>query len=93
MVFDYVFGCIVSHLQRLLAVLDELESLKPEVQRRVEVLNKARAGARLVDLDDHEGPFHGSDKMSPSDWNPENSRLNMSLDIKQVRNHLIGESM
>ncbi|KAG8480879.1 hypothetical protein CXB51_025580 [Gossypium anomalum] len=72
--------------KRLLAVLDELESLKPEVQQRVEELNKARTGARLVDLDDHEGPFHGSDKMSPSDWNPENRRLNMSLDIKQPAN-------
>ncbi|MBA0749672.1 hypothetical protein Gogos_003572, partial [Gossypium gossypioides] len=72
--------------KRLLAVLNELESLKPEVQQRVEELNKAHTGARLVDLDDHEGPFHGSDKMSPSDWNPENRRLNMSLDIKQPAN-------
>ncbi|KAG4126733.1 hypothetical protein ERO13_D10G174300v2 [Gossypium hirsutum] len=72
--------------KRLLAVLDELESLKPEVQQRVEELNKAHTGARFVDLDDHEGPFHGSDKMSPSDWNPENRRLNMSLDIKQPAN-------
>ncbi|KAE8717771.1 AMSH-like ubiquitin thioesterase 3 [Hibiscus syriacus] len=69
--------------KRLLAVLDELESLKPDVQRRVEELNKTRSGARLVDLDDQEGSFYGSATMSSLDWTPVNKGSNMSLDIKQ----------
>ena len=71
-------------MQRLLAVLDELESLKPEVHRRVEELNKARTGARLVELDDDENPIYVSEEMSPLGWPPVNKGSNMSLDIKQV---------
>ena len=81
-------GCIISYLQRLLAVLDELESLKPKVHQRIEELNKARAGAQLVELDGRESTFNDSDKMSPLDWTPVNKGSNMSLDIKQVVNHL-----
>ena len=75
-------------MQRLLAVLDELESLKPEAHRRVEKLNKAWTGARLVELDGHETTSYGSVKKSPLDSLPVNNRSNMSLDIKQVLSRL-----
>ncbi|KAK8998815.1 hypothetical protein V6N11_070000 [Hibiscus sabdariffa] len=78
--------------KRLLAVLDELESLKPEVQKRVEELNKAQSGARLVDLDDQEGSFYGSDTMSSLDWNPVNKGSSMNSDIKQPANMVVQSS-
>ncbi|XVE82233.1 hypothetical protein DITRI_Ditri15bG0131500 [Diplodiscus trichospermus] len=78
--------------KRLLAVLDELEALKPEVHRRVEELNKACTGARLVELDGHENPSYGSEKMSPLGWTPVNKASNMSLDIKQPANMAVQSS-
>ncbi|XWS14158.1 hypothetical protein CRYUN_Cryun36dG0099700 [Craigia yunnanensis] len=78
--------------KRLLAVLDELEYLKPEVHLRVEELNKARTGAQLVELDDHENPFYGSEEMSPLGWPSVNKGSNMSLDIKQPANMAVQSS-
>ncbi|XP_022741644.1 AMSH-like ubiquitin thioesterase 3 isoform X2 [Durio zibethinus] len=75
-----------AYRKRLLGVLDELESLKPEVQRRVEELNKDQAGAQLVELDGHETTSYGLVKMSPLDWLPVNKGSNMNLDIKQPAN-------
>ncbi|XP_022760642.1 AMSH-like ubiquitin thioesterase 3 isoform X2 [Durio zibethinus] len=72
--------------KRLLAVLDELESLKPEVHQRVEELNKAHAGAQLIELDGHEISSYGLEKMSPLDWPSVNKGYNMSLDIKKPAN-------
>ncbi|XVE65547.1 hypothetical protein DITRI_Ditri08aG0008400 [Diplodiscus trichospermus] len=78
--------------KRLLAVLDELESLKLEVHRKVEELNKAHTGARLVELDGHETTSYGSVKMSPLDCLPVNKGSNMSLDIKQSTNMAVQSS-
>ncbi|XVF38817.1 hypothetical protein REPUB_Repub20aG0134800 [Reevesia pubescens] len=75
-----------TYRKRLLAVLDELESLKPEVHRRVEELNKARAGAQLVELDGHESTSYGSEKISSLEWPYVNKGSNMSLNAKQPAN-------
>lgn len=88
MVFDDVLVVMFLISQRLSAVLDELESLKPEVQQRVEELNKAHTGVRLVELDGHETTSYGSGKMSPLEYLPVNKWSNMNVDIKQVLSHL-----
>ncbi|XP_021291524.1 AMSH-like ubiquitin thioesterase 3 [Herrania umbratica] len=81
-----------GYRKRLLAVLDELESLKPEVHQRVEELNKAHAGARFLELHGHETTSHGWEKMSPLEWSPVNEGSNMSLDIKQPANMAVQSS-
>lgn len=78
--------------KRLSAVLDELESLKPEVQQRVEELNKAHTGVRLVELDGHETTSYGSGKMSPLEYLPVNKWSNMNVDIKQPANMAVQSS-
>ncbi|EOY06662.1 Associated molecule with the SH3 domain of STAM 3 isoform 1 [Theobroma cacao] len=81
-----------QYRKRLLAVLDELESSKPEVHRRVEELNKSHAGARLLELDGHETTSYGSEKMSPLEWSSVNNGSNMSLDIEQPANMAVQSS-
>ncbi|KAK8498042.1 hypothetical protein V6N12_009302 [Hibiscus sabdariffa] len=78
--------------KRLLAVLDELESLKPEVHRRVEELNRAGAGTKLLESDGYEVTCYGSEKTSPLDWPHVNKTSTMSLDIKQPANMAVQSS-
>ena len=47
----YLHVLFMFVFQRLLAVLDELESLKLELQRRVDELNEGHSGAVLPQLD------------------------------------------
>ncbi|KAE8731033.1 AMSH-like ubiquitin thioesterase 3 [Hibiscus syriacus] len=81
-----------KYRKRLLAVLDELESLKPEVRRRVEELNRPRAGTKLLESDGYEITSYGSEKTSPLDWPHVNKGSNMSLDIKQPANMALQSS-
>lgn len=69
--------------QRLLPVLDELESLKPEFQRRVDELNNAHSGARLSQLDGEESTSFGSE-ISSLEWPAVNKNSYLSFDMKQV---------
>ncbi|KDP27884.1 hypothetical protein JCGZ_18964 [Jatropha curcas] len=54
----------VTYRKRLLAVLDELEALKPEFQRQVQELNKAYARSQLHKLDAPERTLYGSEPSS-----------------------------
>ncbi|GMJ08379.1 associated molecule with the SH3 domain of STAM 3 [Hibiscus trionum] len=78
--------------KRLLAVLDELEFLKPEVHRRVEELNRAHAGTKLLECDGYEIISYGSEKTSPLDWPHVHKGSSMSLDIKQPANMSVQSS-
>ncbi|KAG8483269.1 hypothetical protein CXB51_022360 [Gossypium anomalum] len=78
--------------KRLLAVLDELESLKPKVHRRIEELNKARAGAKLLEPDGYKTFSCGSEKTSPLEWPHVNKGSSMNLDIKQPANMAVQSS-
>ncbi|OMO58417.1 JAB1/Mov34/MPN/PAD-1 [Corchorus olitorius] len=75
--------------QRLIAVLDELEMLKPKAHQKIEELNKAPAGAQLLELDGHESTPYGSERMSTLDWPNANRGSNVSLDTKQHANMAI----
>ncbi|TYH01761.1 hypothetical protein ES288_A09G085400v1 [Gossypium darwinii] len=78
--------------KRLLAVLDELESLKPKVHRRIEELNKAHAGAKLLEPDGYKTTSYGSEKTSPLEWPHVNKGSSMNLDIKQPANMAVQSS-
>ncbi|XP_065637464.1 AMSH-like ubiquitin thioesterase 3 [Quercus suber] len=54
----------INYKKRLSAVLDELESLKPEFQRRVDELNEGHSGAGLPQLDGLELNSFGSEMYS-----------------------------
>lgn len=69
--------------QRLLPVLDELESLKPEFQRRVDELNNAHSGARFSQLDGPESTSIGSETCC-LEWPAVNKSSYLSFDNKQV---------
>ncbi|GAV87870.1 JAB domain-containing protein [Cephalotus follicularis] len=67
-----------TYRKRLLAVLDELEILKPEF----DALNRGYPGAQLLELD---GPESSSNRQdSPSlEWPPVNKNSNSSVDVKR----------
>lgn len=74
----------VSSLQKLLNVLDELESLKPEAQRLVNKLNEAQAVSQLPQLECLEGTSYGLG--TPSlEWPPVNNN-SLGINIRQVLN-------
>ncbi|KAE8734245.1 AMSH-like ubiquitin thioesterase 3 [Hibiscus syriacus] len=81
-----------KYRKRLLAVLDELESLKPEVHRRVEELNRPHAGNKLIESDGYEITSYGSENTSPLEWPHVNKGSNMSLDIQQPANMAVQSS-
>lgn len=54
--------------KRLLAVVDELESLKPEFNRRVDELNRAHAQSKVLQLEDQDRSSHGTITSSSSEW-------------------------
>lgn len=77
----FSFGHNLS-LQKLISVLDELEHLKPEFDRRVSELNKAHAGTQLPQLDDPERSLYSSENSSLQ-WPAVNKR-SPTISSKQV---------
>ena len=84
-IFDSVviFPVILS-LQRLLAVLDELESLKPEFKRQVDELNDLHAKTGLAE-DNGSNRALQSSGTSSLEWPPVCKSSSLSVDLKQVR--------
>ena len=66
-------------LQKLLGVLDELESLKPEFQRRLSEHNEAEAASQLPEI---ESTSYGL-QTSSLEWPPVNNR-SLSMNVRQV---------
>lgn len=69
----------MSPLQKLLSVLDELESLKPEFQRRLSKHNEADAASQLPEL---ETTSYGL-QTSSLEWPPVNNK-SLSTNVRQV---------
>ncbi|KAM0962615.1 hypothetical protein ACFX13_022134 [Malus domestica] len=67
--------------KKLLKVLDELESLKPEAQRLVSKLNEAQAVAQLPQLESLEGTSNGL-ATSSLEW-PSVNNKSLSLSVRQ----------
>jgi hypothetical protein len=63
-VMTFLHVVFMFAFQRLLPVLDELESLKPAFQRRVDELKNAHSGAILSQLDGPESASFGSETSS-----------------------------
>ncbi|GLT99039.1 hypothetical protein SLE2022_165070 [Rubroshorea leprosula] len=82
----------VTYKKRLLAVLDELESLKPEFLCQVDELNRAHAGAQLLEQDCQDKASHGSVTPSYLEWPGVNRGTISSMDIKQPANVAIQSS-
>ncbi|KAK1567791.1 hypothetical protein Q3G72_016665 [Acer saccharum] len=80
-----------SYRKRLIAVLDELESLKPEFDRRVDELNRAHGGAQLLELDGTESTSYGAETSS-LEWPAVNKRSYSSVDSKQPSSMAIQSS-
>jgi STAM-binding protein len=85
MCLDVVF---MFAIQSLLAVLDELESLKPEFQRRVDELNNDHSGAGLPQLDGLESTSFGSETHS-LEWPAVNRNSYLSVNNKRVWTQLV----
>ncbi|KAK7833859.1 amsh-like ubiquitin thioesterase 3 [Quercus suber] len=73
----------INYKKRLSAVLDELESLKPEFQRRVDELNEGHSGAGLPQLDGLELNSFGSEMYS-LEWPAVNKNSYSSVDNRQL---------
>ncbi|KAM4116529.1 hypothetical protein ACJW30_02G056800 [Castanea mollissima] len=73
----------IKYKKRLLAVLDELESLKPEFQRLVDELNEGHSGAGLPQLDGLESNSFGSEIYS-LEWPAVNKNSYSSVDNRQL---------
>ncbi|GMY27876.1 AMSH-like ubiquitin thioesterase 3 [Fagus crenata] len=71
-----------KYRKSLLAVLDELESLKPEFQRRVDELNNDHSGAGLPQLDGLESTSFGSETHS-LEWPAVNRNSYLSVNNKR----------
>lgn len=71
----------------MLVVLDELESLKPEFQRRVDVVSNSHAKAQLPEDNGFKKPLD-TPLTSALEWPAVNKSSYMSTDYKQVRNVL-----
>lgn len=71
-----------TYRKRLIAVLDELESLKPEFNRRVEELNRAHGGAQLRELDGTESTSNGAETSS-LEWPAVKKSPYSAVDSKQ----------
>ncbi|KAJ0093197.1 hypothetical protein Patl1_24936 [Pistacia atlantica] len=71
--------------ERLIAVLDELESLKPEFQHRVNELNRAHGRAQLVELDSADRTSYGAETSS-LEWPIVDKTSHSSMDTKRVQN-------
>ncbi|GKU85401.1 hypothetical protein SLEP1_g80 [Rubroshorea leprosula] len=82
----------VTYKKRPLAVLDELESLKPEFLRRVDELNEAQAGAQLLELDGQDRTSGSLVTSSSSEWPAVNRGTMSSMDSKRPANVAIQSS-
>lgn len=71
----------ILYKKKLLNILDELESIKPEVDRRVKEHNEAHSGAQLLQLDGSERTSYGS--QASLGWHSENIKLS-SINVKQA---------
>ncbi|KAF5738755.1 hypothetical protein HS088_TW13G01656 [Tripterygium wilfordii] len=73
-----------AYKKRLIPVLDELESLKPEFQRQVDELNKAHSGVQLLELDDSKR-ISGGLEASSLEWQqpPVSTKSYLNGDIKR----------
>ncbi|XP_044500407.1 AMSH-like ubiquitin thioesterase 3 isoform X2 [Mangifera indica] len=71
-----------TYRKRLIAVLDELESLKPEFQRQVDVLNRAHETAQLVELNSTDRTSYGA-ATSSLEWPVVNKKSHLSMDPQQ----------
>ncbi|XP_044486908.1 AMSH-like ubiquitin thioesterase 3 isoform X2 [Mangifera indica] len=72
-----------TYRKRLIAVLDELESLKPEFLHRVDELNRAHGRAQLVDLDSRDMTSYGAETSS-LEWPVVDKKCHLSMDTKQL---------
>ncbi|KAJ8766451.1 hypothetical protein K2173_022510 [Erythroxylum novogranatense] len=72
-----------SYRKRLLAVLDELESLKPEFQRRVAELDQEYSSVQLQELDGSESSSFGSDGFS-LELTSSNRSSYSNMDVKRA---------
>lgn len=68
--------------KRLIAVLDELEALKPEFQRRLKELNRTNGESELIKFDGSDRTLNGAETSS-SEWPVSNKKLNLRVDSKQ----------
>ncbi|KAH9766087.1 AMSH-like ubiquitin thioesterase 3 [Citrus sinensis] len=68
--------------KRLIAVLDELEALKPEFQRRLKELNRTNGESELIKFDGSDRTSNGAETSS-SEWPVSNKKLNLRVDSKQ----------
>ncbi|CAL1397354.1 unnamed protein product [Linum trigynum] len=71
-----------SYKKRLLSVLEELESLKPEFNRRVEELNRGYSNVRIRELDGTEENSYMSQSSSPQ-WPTVNRSSSSGRDVAQ----------
>ncbi|CAI0626672.1 unnamed protein product [Linum tenue] len=73
-----------SYRKRLLSVLEELESLKPEFNRRVEELNRGYSSVQIRELDGVEENSYGSQSSSPQ-WPSVNRSPSSGRNVAQVQ--------
>ncbi|KAM7463129.1 hypothetical protein LguiA_031250 [Lonicera macranthoides] len=71
-----------SYKKKLIAVIDELESLKPEFQRQWDALNKVHPSTQQHRLDGPERVQRHSE-LSSLEWPPVNNKSTLSLNNKQ----------
>ncbi|CAI0467095.1 unnamed protein product [Linum tenue] len=79
---SYLLKDKAGYKKRLLSVLEELESLKPEFNRRVEELNRGYSNVRIRELDGTEENSYDSQSSSPQ-WPSVNRRSSSGRDVAQ----------
>lgn len=82
-IVNRLIGLLYLLFQRLIAVLDELEALKPEFQRRLKELNRTNGESELIKFDGSDRTLNGAETSS-SEWPVANKKLNLRVDSKQV---------
>lgn len=68
--------------RRLIAMIDELEDLKPEFQRRLKELNRTNGESELIKFDGSDRTSNGAGTSS-LEWPVANKKLNPRVDSKQ----------
>ncbi|XP_031264521.1 AMSH-like ubiquitin thioesterase 3 [Pistacia vera] len=81
-----------TYKKRLISVLDELESLKPEFQHRVNELNRAHGRAQLVELDSADRTSYGAETSS-LEWPIVDKTSHSSMDTKRPSSMAIQSSL
>lgn len=77
------FDLACFFFQKLSAVLDELEALKPKFRRLLNERNKAHSGTQDYQLD-AQGSTSYSLEESPSEWPSVNRKTSLGINDKQV---------